>query len=99
MTFREYQNKALLADQLASQAEGDNSIGIIVPLLGLAGEAGELLTEYKKFLRDREAHSLLKDRVAEELGDLLWYVANVASKFNLDLDDIAERNLRKVRGR
>ena len=58
---------------------------LIVPMLGLAGETGQLLSEYKKHLRDGEAHRLFKERVSEELGDLLWYIANVASKFDLTL--------------
>ena len=62
---------------------------LIVPMLGLAGETGQLLSEYKKHLRDGEAHRLFKERVSEELGDLLWYIANVASKFDLTLDEIA----------
>ena len=71
----------------------------MIPLLGLAGEAGELLTEYKKFLRDGESHTLFKERFAEELGDLLWYLSNAATKFGLDLADVAERNLDKVEKR
>ncbi|MDQ3139149.1 MAG: nucleoside triphosphate pyrophosphohydrolase family protein, partial [Pseudomonadota bacterium] len=82
-----------------SAADDDFALAVIVPMLGLAGETGQLLSEYKKHLRDGEAHRLFKDRVGEELGDLLWYVANVASKFGLDLDDIAEHNLTKVRAR
>jgi NTP pyrophosphatase (non-canonical NTP hydrolase) len=70
-----------------------------VPLLGLAGEAGELLSEYKKYLRDGDAHRLFKDRIAEELGDLLWYISNVATKFELSLDDIAIGNLDKTKDR
>jgi NTP pyrophosphatase (non-canonical NTP hydrolase) len=72
---------------------------LIVPLLGMVGEVGSLLTEYKKHLRDGEAHKLFKEGIAEELGDLLWYVANVATKFDLDLDSIAENNLEKCRNR
>lgn len=71
----------------------------MVPLLGLAGETGELLSEYKKHLRDGESHLLFKDKVSEELGDLLWYIANVAEKFNLKLEDIAQKNLAKADGR
>ena len=71
----------------------------IVPMLGLAGETGQLLSEYKKHLRDGEAHRLFKERVSEELGDLLWYIANVASKFDLTLDEIAAANLAKVKAR
>jgi NTP pyrophosphatase (non-canonical NTP hydrolase) len=68
---------------------------MMIPLLGLAGEAGELLSEYKKFLRDGDSHLLFKERFQEELGDMLWYLSNVATKFGLDLSRIAERNLAK----
>lgn len=95
MNFTEYQLAALETDQVPSR-EGD---GIVVPLLGLAGEAGQLLSEYKKQLRDGEAHRLHKERVAEELGDLLWYVSDVASKYGLDLSDVARLNLEKCADR
>jgi len=95
MDFHEYQRRALDTDQVP----GPDGTALLVPLLGLAGEAGTLLSEYKKFLRDGEAHRLHRERVAEELGDLLWYVSNVASKYNLDLDQIARDNLAKVHGR
>jgi len=95
MDFREYQTQAKKTDQVPNKAEN----GIIIPLLGLVGEAGELLSEYKKYLRDGESHKLFKERVAEELGDLLWYIANVSSKFDLDLEKIAESNLQKCHDR
>lgn len=68
-------------------------------MLGLASETRQLLSEYKKHLRDGAEHRLFKDRVGEELDDLLWYIANVASKFGIDLDQAAEKNLDKVRAR
>ena len=71
----------------------------MIPLAGLASETGELLGEYKKYLRDGESHKLFKERLAEEVGDLLWYVANVATKFDLDLAQVAEQNLAKCEGR
>ena len=71
----------------------------IIPLLGLVGEVGTLLSEYKKLLRDGEIHRSFREEVAEELGDVLWYVANVTDKFDLNLEDIASANLKKVRGR
>ena len=95
MDLREYQQRALETDQMP----GEDGMALLVPLLGLAGEAGTLLSEYKKFLRDGEAHRLHKEHVAEELGDLLWYLSNVASKYGLDLDEIAEANLTKIHGR
>jgi NTP pyrophosphatase (non-canonical NTP hydrolase) len=100
MDMRAFQLEAQKTDQLPSPARAaEVDASLVVPLLGLAGETGELLTEYKKLLRDGEAHRMFKDRVSEELGDLLWYVANVASKFDLDLNVIAEANLKKVRDR
>lgn len=71
----------------------------MVPLLGLAGETGELLSEYKKRLRDGESHLLFKEKISEELGDILWYVANVAEKSGLSLEDVAQKNLDKANGR
>ncbi len=95
MNLREYQHEAHLTAKKVL-AEGSD---IIVPILGLAGEVGELLNEYKKRLRDGDAHLRFPDRVSEELGDILWYVAETATKFGLDLDEIAERNLEKTRAR
>lgn len=99
MDFKAYQAQALLTDQVPGSSQDEIVTALIVPMLGLAGETGQLLSEYKKHLRDGAAHRLFKERVGEELGDLLWYVANVASKFELDLDEIAEQNLTKVRAR
>ncbi|MBD2303194.1 nucleoside triphosphate pyrophosphohydrolase family protein [Nostoc sp. FACHB-190] len=95
MNFSEYQIQAMTTDQIPV-VEGTE---LIVPLLGLVGEVGSLMTEYKKHLRDGDAHKLFNETVAEELGDMLWYLANFASKFNLDLEEIAEKNLRKCHDR
>ncbi len=95
MDLQDYQNQAMSTDQTPA-IEGSE---IIIPLLGLVGEAGSLLTEYKKHLRDGEAHKLFRERISEELGDLLWYIANLASKFDLDLDAIARSNLGKCQNR
>lgn len=95
MDLREFQMTAATTDQVPLPHKN----AMIVPLLGLVGEAGVLLSEYKKYLRDGEAHRLLRARVAEELGDLLWYVSNVATKFDLDLDTVAADNLAKTKDR
>lgn len=95
MKFEEYQIEAAKTDIVAP----DDPHAIIVPLLGLAGEVGTLLSEYKKFLRDGKAHQRFKEQVAEDLGDLLWYVSNVAGKFDLRLEDVARSNLDKIASR
>ena len=96
MDFDSYQKEALRTDQVP---DGDDDASLIVPMLGLAGETGQLLSEYKKHVRDGDAHHLYRERVSEELGDLLWYIANVASKFDLTLAEIASANLAKVKQR
>ena len=96
MDFNSYQKKALRTARVPAH---DNDASLIVPMLGLSGETGQLLSEYKKHLRDGEAHRLFKERVSEELGDILWYISDVASKFDLSLSDIAAANLVKVKQR
>jgi NTP pyrophosphatase (non-canonical NTP hydrolase) len=95
MDLNEYQQSAHKTNVRVREEGSD----IIVPILGLAGEAGELLNEYKKRLRDGEAHSRFPERVAEELGDILWYTAETATKFGLDLNEIAKQNLEKTQAR
>lgn len=99
MDFDRYQDEAQGTDRVPSPTNAEGDLSLIVPMLGLAGEAGGLLSEYKKFLRDGPAHKLFKQRVGEELGDILWYVANIAQKFELRLGDIAEGNLAKIKDR
>jgi NTP pyrophosphatase (non-canonical NTP hydrolase) len=77
---------------------GDN---IVYPTLGLAGEAGEVAEKVKKLLRD-DGGVLSEDRraaLAGELGDVLWYVAQVATEAELDLERIAQGNLDKLLSR
>jgi NTP pyrophosphatase (non-canonical NTP hydrolase) len=67
--FRRYQDVTRGTDQRPANELSD----IAVHLLGLAGEAGSVASEYKKYLRDGPAHSWWKARMREELGDVLWY--------------------------
>ncbi|MFZ2049645.1 MAG: nucleoside triphosphate pyrophosphohydrolase family protein [Solirubrobacteraceae bacterium] len=71
------------------------------PALGLAGEAGEVAEHAKKAIRD-DGGSVSEQRceaMAKELGDVLWYVAQIATELDLDLDQIAEGNLEKLLSR
>ena len=100
MELNEYQRLASETDQQpgAGIAESDQR-SLLIPLLGLAGEVGELLGEHKKWLRDGDSYKLFPDRVKEELGDLLWYLSNVATKHGLSLEDVATYNLGKSQRR
>lgn len=62
--------------------------------LALAGEAGELANRTKKVFI--HGHPYDQDRVIEELGDILWYVAVYAHDIGVDLEEIAEKNIEKV---
>lgn len=73
--------------------------GAIAPMLGLASENGSILNVYKKYLRDGIDLTANKEFLREELGDLLWYLAAVATAFELNLEEIAEANLRRTRDR
>ena len=100
MHLNEYQ---LLAGQTDQQPEavtsGLDNRTMLIPLLGLAGEVGELLGEYKKRIRDGDSYKLFPRRIREELGDVLWYLANVATKHGLTLEEVASHNLDKTQRR
>lgn len=95
LAFREYQKKAIQTNRV----QGSELQSLMVPLLGLAGEAGSLLSEYKKWIREGDRYRPFKDQVAEEIGDILWYLANIAENEGLDLQEIAEENLVKIADR
>jgi NTP pyrophosphatase (non-canonical NTP hydrolase) len=95
MDFPEYQRAVRDTDQ----THGHELADVAVHLLGLTGEAGSVATAFKKHLRDGDADASYKLRLREELGDVLWYVATLANKFDLNLDEIAAANLDKTRSR
>lgn len=65
--------------------------------LGLAGEAGELANEIKKVLF--HGHTPSPDKIAEEIGDCLWYLAQIATDNGIDLASILDQNVAKLRAR
>ena len=79
-----YKNPKLQIDPLAYVA------------LGLAGEAGEFANKVKKMFRDREWS---KEALAEELGDVLWYLSQCCKELDLDFDTVASQNINKVQKR
>jgi NTP pyrophosphatase (non-canonical NTP hydrolase) len=71
------------------------------PALGLAGEAGEVADKLKKVIRDHDGilTDPVRDAVAKEIGDVLWYVAVLAYELDYDLNTIAQNNLDKLASR
>ena len=91
MDLQDYVDQAAATDDLGSD---ENAVRIA--LFGIAGEAGEVVSEAKKYFRDGDPLPGLGSRVGEELGDLLWYVALLARRLRLDLGAIAQQNLDKT---
>ena len=82
-------------------AEYPREAWLAYPTLGLAGEAGEVAEHAKKAIRD-DGGSVSDERktaMSKELGDVLWYVAQIATELGLDLNEIAEQNLAKLLSR
>ena len=73
----------------------------IYPTLGLVGEAGEVADKVRKLIRDRGGvvDERFTEDVALELGDVLWYVAQLATELGLSLEQVASANLSKLKSR
>ena len=102
MNFDEYQKRSKrTVDYPRLGPIGGPFVGWIYPALGLAGEAGEVEERIKKLVRDDRLAVTpeLKDRIEKELGDLLWYISQLASELGISLDAIADSNLRKLESR
>lgn len=93
VTFYRYQQAAARTADLSKPPRERR----LVSTLGLAGEAGEVVDLIKKF--EGHGHPVDTAKLKEELGDLLWYVAEVASCYGLDLEAIARHNVDKLKRR
>ena len=91
--FRGYQKRAWLTSRHRPVVGGD---AITTPMLGLIGEAGEVVSELKKRARDGESYVAFHERLVEELGDLLWYAADLATHRGLDLGEIEKGALAEM---
>lgn len=96
MDFKEYQKKSRVTAIYPNQ--GNN---FIYPTLGLTGEVGEVSEKIKKALRDHDGviSDERREDIKKELGDVLWYIAQLATELGLDLDDIAQTNVDKLYSR
>jgi NTP pyrophosphatase (non-canonical NTP hydrolase) len=84
-----------------STAEYPRHEALTYPALGLAGEAGEFADHAKKVIRDDggQVTPQRREAMAKELGDVLWYVAQLASELGLELEQVARDNLDKLLSR
>lgn len=96
MNFNDYQKKAR-----KTAIYPDLGKNIYYPTLGLAGETGEIANKVKKIIRDQKGLMTKGniDDLAHELGDVLWYVSNLASELKISLNKVALENLKKLSSR
>ncbi len=94
MDFSEYQKES----RKTAKYPRPKGMEWTYPALGLPGEAGEVADKIKKVLRDDNCvvTQERRDALKKELGDVLWYVAQLATELDLDLDDVAQTNLEKL---
>lgn len=95
ITFLEYQARS------RRTARYPQGLSVLYPALGLCGEAGEVAEKIKKVFRDNDGvfEDEHRAEIAKEIGDVLWYCAQVASDLGIALPDAAEGNLEKLADR
>lgn len=100
MQFDEYQKKSRVTATYPRLGENH-----VYPTLGLVSEAGEVADKIKKLMRDKRIEVPVaidaddRGEIKKELGDVLWYVAQLATELGFDLDDVANDNLNKLYSR
>jgi|TARA_E500000081_G_scaffold7987_1_gene9463 NTP pyrophosphatase (non-canonical NTP hydrolase) len=95
MDFTTYQQKS------RETAIYKSELKLLYPALGLAGEAGEVCEKIKKIYRDKDGEMSSNDRldIRKELGDVLWYISQIACDIDVTLASVATANLEKLRVR
>ena len=93
MTVNEYQKLAMktLNPELAEKDVLINGV------MGLCGESGEAIDIVKKWLA--QGHELDREKLTKELGDIAWYLAETATALDLNLEDIFQANIEKLKKR
>jgi NTP pyrophosphatase (non-canonical NTP hydrolase) len=93
MTINEYQTLAMTT----LNPELNKKDVLINGVMGLCGESGEAIDIVKKWLA--QGHELDREKLAKELGDIAWYLAETATALDLNLEDVFAANIEKLRKR
>lgn len=96
MTFEKYQKESR---KTALYPNKDNNF--IYPVLGLCSESGEIAGKIKKVIRDEGGivNEQKREEIKKELGDVLWYISQIATELGLSLDSVAQANIEKLQSR
>ena len=97
MNFNEYQKRALTT----ASTTDDDFKDIMHWVLGINGEAGEIAEKVKKIIRDKKGAISKEDKesLSSEIGDVLWYLAVLAHQLDLPFEEVANKNLDKLKSR
>ena len=93
MTINEYQELAMAT---LNPALSEKDV-LINGVMGLCGESGEVIDIVKKWLA--QGHELDKEHIVDELGDVAWYIAEIAHVLGVTLEDVLEKNISKLKTR
>ena len=93
MTGNEYQRLAMTTLNPALEKKDV----LINAVMGLCGESGEAIDIVKKHLH--QGHELDREKLVKELGDIAWYLAEAAYALDVNLDDVLEQNIAKLKAR
>lgn len=98
MNLNEYQK---IAAETADWGDGFPIDPLLYVTLGLTGEAGEVANKVKKIARDDDnvLTEERKEEIKDELGDLLWYVSQLANELSIPFEEVAQGNLDKLADR
>ena len=93
MTINEYQKLAMTT----LNPDLDRKDVLINGVMGLCGESGEVIDIVKKHLA--QGHELDKEKIIKELGDVAWYMAEIATVLDVELEDVLVQNIEKLKKR
>ena len=93
MTINEYQKLAMTT----LNPDLDKKDVLINGVMGLCGESGEVIDIVKKHLA--QGHELDKEKIIKELGDVAWYMAEIATVLDVELEDVLAQNIEKLKKR
>ena len=93
MTINEYQSLAMTT----LNKELTNDQVLLNGVMGLCGESGEVIDLLKKHLS--QGHPLNKEKMIEEVGDVAWYIAEIAYALGVDLETVLANNIKKLKER
>lgn len=96
MDFKKYQKES----RKTATYQGKNK-SYIYPMMGLAGETGEVIEKIKHVYRDKNNKFDVdsKKEIAKEMGDVLWYLTQLATELGISIDQVAEDNIIKLQSR